>query len=70
MLDKAEQMIRSLPSISFDDYYVDYIKKVQDKNIEREFDLFTHNNILFVDQMSAVIENTYRELGDILDKFK
>lgn len=70
MLDKAEHMIRSLSSVSFNEYYVDYIKKVQDQNINREFDLFTQNNHLYVDQMSAVIERTYKELGDILDKFK
>lgn len=53
MLTMIKTYIQHLPNISFEDYYQNYIFKVQDQNILAEVGSIKTNDILSLDRLIA-----------------
>ena len=53
MLTMIKTYIQNLPNISFEDYYQNYIFKVQDQNILAEVGSIKTNDILSLDRLIA-----------------
>lgn len=53
MLEAIKSYISELPSIPFEDYYQNYIFKVQDQNILAEVGSIKTNDILSLDRLIA-----------------
>lgn len=62
MLINIKSCIQSAPTISFSRYFQEYILKVQDSNINREFKFLLKRNSLEIDSMGALIQNTIERL--------
>ena len=67
MLRIIRKAIDSIPDVPFNQYYVNYIAEVQDRNIELEIKSLIRTNVLDPLSLSSIIQNTYEKLGDILD---
>lgn len=50
------------PSIPFGEYYINYVMRVQDQNINKELKSMLHNNKTDVRSMDILIENTYKSI--------
>lgn len=63
MLDNIKSIIKELPDISFERYFVDYVMRVQDENIEEEIRYMRKVNSL--DPLLIV-----RAVGDSFERMK
>ena len=61
MLKQVKIMLNS-PIPSFDDFYLQYIVSVQDRNIQAEFDYLINHNTLTVQSLDKLISNNLGEL--------
>lgn len=62
MLKVVRERIESVPKISFDEFYLQYMCDVQDSNIDMEFDYMVHRNTLNIRSMESLIKNTFERL--------
>lgn len=46
MLETVKSTINNLPSISFEEYYTQYVMQMQDMNIDNEVSFLLRNNCL------------------------
>lgn len=65
MLETVKAAIDSLPDISFEEYFMQYVLSVQDSNIEQEFLFLLDRNILDVPNIGHLIQKTYEGLVGI-----
>ena len=62
MLETIKEYINSLPEITFNEYYTNYMLDVQDSNIEKEFRQITESPRTDVRFMDKLINNTMKGL--------
>ena len=62
MLETINDFIQSLPNISFDQFYNDYIASVQDSNIDDEIAYIIKHNALNLSMMDRLIQHTHERL--------
>ncbi|MCM1223688.1 MAG: hypothetical protein NC548_55485 [Lachnospiraceae bacterium] len=64
MLKKVKKYLNGMisSSESFDSYFVEYLKEVQDKNIDREIKNMLRFGILQLSSIDQQIESDYRKL--------
>lgn len=60
MLETVKTYIDELPDISFDQYYQDYVCRVQDQNIRIEIDSLKSDDILSLEQILARLHKEIR----------
>lgn len=60
MLETVKTYIDELPDIPFDQYYQDYVCRVQDQNIRIEIDSFKSDDILSLEQILARLHKEIR----------
>lgn len=65
MLETINDFIQSLPNISFDQFYNDYIASVQDSNIDDEIAYIIKHNALNLSMMDRLIQHTHERLMQI-----
>ena len=65
MLGTIRETIDNLPEQSFHQYFIEYMMKVQDSNIEAEFKHMIHHNDVTVLNIGNLIQTTYEGLVDI-----
>lgn len=65
MLEIVKSCIENLDTISFNLYFVNYIIKVQDINLENEFKYLASHNCMSISKVDKLIENTYEGLVNI-----
>lgn len=64
MLEIVKSCIENLDTISFNLYFVNYIIKVQDINLENEFKYLESHNCMSISKVDKLISNTYEGLVD------
>ncbi len=64
MLETIKDYISSSPNVPFEKFYLEYMMRVQDENIEYEMSYMLLNNDINALILSKVIENTYEGLRD------
>jgi hypothetical protein len=57
--------ISNLPYISFEEYFQDYVMKVQDSNIDNEMSFFINHNFMSYDILSSLITDSGKELKQL-----
>mgnify|MGYP004640216293 CR=1 FL=1 len=62
MLETVKQYINDIDNISFNLYFVNYMIKMQDIDLENEFKHVVSRNCLSVSNMNKLISNTYEGL--------
>lgn len=67
MLATIKKQIADVTDLTFSEYYRQYIMSIQDSNIEYEFKFMLKRNILNVNSMQLLIDNTYERLKNIYD---
>jgi hypothetical protein len=60
MLETVKTYIDELPDIPFDQYYQDYVCRVQDQNIRIEIDSLKSDDILSLEQILARLHKEIR----------
>lgn len=61
MLETVRSYIASdLPCISFEEYYVNYMMRMQDQNIDDELRFLLRNNFMDATVLDTLIESTYK----------
>ena len=60
MLETVKTYIDELPDIPFDQYYQNYVCRVQDQNIKIEIDSFKSDDILSLEQILARLHKEIR----------
>lgn len=64
MLETIKSSLKNLPTISFEEYFQQYVMDVQDTTINDEITTFVRNNPLDVMLIAAVIKDSYERLID------
>ena len=62
MLTTVKEFINNLPNISFEQFYISYIMKVQDDNIVSETKFLNANNLLDVGMIETTIMKEFERL--------
>ena len=62
MLGTVKSFISDLHDISFNLYFVNYIIRIQDEDLENEFRYLTSHNTISISKVDKLIENTYESL--------
>lgn len=65
MLGTVKSFISNLQDISFNLYFVNYIIRIQDEDLENEFKYLTSHNNISISKVDKLIENTYEGLVNI-----
>lgn len=68
MLETIKSYIQaSANNVPFNQFYIEYVMRVQDENIERELYTMLHKNVdIDVMMMDRLINSTFEGLKDIL----
>lgn len=67
MLTMIKKQIDLIPTLSFGEYFKQYVISVQESNIDAEFKFLIKFNRLNIDSMQNLIQNTYKRLKGIYD---
>lgn len=70
MLETVKAYIKTMPNISFSQYYVQYICEVQDNNIEAEMEFLISHNELTPMRMNKLLQKSYEGLVKISGRDK
>lgn len=70
MLETVKESIHNLPDISFQEFYSDYVMKVQDDNIDEEFRFLSSNNNLTPLSINRLISKSFERLVKLDDRHK
>lgn len=65
MLGTVKSFISDLPDMTFNLYFVNYIIRIQDEDLENEFKYLTSHNNISISKVDKLIENTYEGLVSI-----
>lgn len=65
MLEIVRNCIESLDDISFQLYFVNYIIKMQDIDLDNEFRYLTTHNLMSISKVDRLISNAYEGLVNI-----
>ena len=57
MLDTIKQTIKEVPFISFEEYFLRYVMKMQDDNIDNEVSFLLRNNFLSTLSLDRLINS-------------
>jgi len=60
MLETVSSYIESLPCISFEEHFMNYIFEVQDTSIDLEVQFAIRNNFLDINSVNRIINSYYR----------
>lgn len=63
MLQTIKSKIRTAKVEDFSEYYMRYVCEVQDSNIEMELSYLLRRNMLSIESMDALIQDTFERLG-------
>lgn len=64
-LETIKTDIQNLPYISFEEYYQDYVFRIQDSNIDDEMKFFINHNFLSPKNISKAIDYVRKEMSSI-----
>jgi len=62
MLETMKQTIINLPSITFEQYFTEYVMQIQDTNIDNEVSFLLRNNFLSSLDIDKLTSNELRNL--------
>jgi hypothetical protein len=62
MLETVKEYIKSLPNITFNNYYKQYMLDVQDRNLEAEFKQIENSHRTDIKFMDKLVKNTLKGL--------
>ena len=62
MLETVLQTINNVPSISFEEYFTEYVMEIQDANIDSEVSFLLRNNFLASSDIDKLMFNELRSL--------
>lgn len=62
MLETILQTINNIPSISFEEYFTNYVMEIQDANIDSEVSFLLRNNFLASADIDKLMFNELRSL--------
>lgn len=65
MLETISDYIQHIDDISFNLFYINYIIKMQDVDIENEFKRLSGSNSVNINNVSKLIQSTYEGLVNI-----
>lgn len=65
MLETVSDYIKHIDDISFNLFYINYIIRMQDADIENEFKQLSASNSLNINNISKLIQSTYEGLVNI-----
>lgn len=65
MLETVKSCIKSLPDVPFTQFFNSYIISTQDSNIEYELNYIFNHNVVNVNIMDIVIQQTHERLINI-----